>query len=308
MDNLVAIGGPTGTGKSRLGIELAPTFNGEIVSADSRQIYRHMDIGTAKPTPEERALVPHHLIDMVNPDEEFSLAQYQKLAYQAIDGIQRRGKLPLLVGGSGLYIWSVLEGWVIPEVPPDPGFRRDLEEKAARSGWEELQRQLSEVDPVAAQRIDPRNVRRVIRALEIQRHAGKPASLLQQKKPPPYRTLIIGLTADRTELYRRVDKRVESMIEQGLLEEVNGLVAMGYGFDLPSMSGIGYREMGAYLRGEITLAEAIEQMKAETHRLIRHQYNWFRLKDSRIKWFDIVKQPESEVAEVVAGFIGESKL
>jgi len=168
MNRLVAIVGPTASGKSRLALHLAQIFNGEIVSADSRQVYRHMDIGTAKPVPEELSLVPHHLINIVNPDEIFSLAQYQALAYEAIEGIQRRHKLPFLVGGSGLYIWSVLEGWKIPKVPPDSEFRRRLEEKAA-SGLEELYQELSRLDPEAARKIDPRNVRRVIRARKQRR-------------------------------------------------------------------------------------------------------------------------------------------
>ena len=261
MNRLVAIVGPTGIGKSRLAQHLALTFNGEIVSADSRQVYCYMDIGTAKPSREELTIVPHHLVDIINPNEDFSLAQYQKLAYAAIDDIHWRGKLPLLVGGSGLYVWTVLEGWKIPEVAPDLEFRRSLEEKAARGGPSELLKELWEVDPVAAQNIDPRNIRRVIRALEVHRSAGTPASQLQHKTSPSYTTLIIGLTADRKELYRLVDSRVDRMIEQGLVEEVKKLVDMGYGFDLPSMSGIGYQQIGMYLKGEMTLDEAIQKIK-----------------------------------------------
>ncbi len=176
MNRLVAVVGPTAVGKSRLALHLAQTFNGEIVSADSRQVYRHMDIGTAKPSLEELSLVRHHLIDIVNPDEGFSLAQYQQLAYRAIDDIQQRNKLVLLVGGSGLYVWAVLEGWGIPKIPPDPEFRHSLEEKAAGGGADELFQELVKVDPVAAQRIDQRNVRRVIRALEVHRSTETPFS------------------------------------------------------------------------------------------------------------------------------------
>ncbi len=303
MNRLVAIVGPTGVGKSRLAFRLAQDFKGEIVSADSRQVYRLMDIGTAKPGRQELSLVPHHLIDIVNPDEDFSLAQYQHLAYQAIAGIQEQSKLPLLVGGSGLYIWAVLEGWEIPQVPPDPEFRHSLEEKAASGGTDELYQELVRVDPVAAGRIDRHNVRRIIRALEVCRSTGFPFSQLQHKKAPPFDALIIGLTADRAELYRRIDARVDRMVELGLVEEVGKLVNMGYDFNLPAMSGIGYKQIGMFLSGELTLESAIPQIKFETHRFVRHQYNWFRLGDKRIKWFDIAGEVESKVRAQVARFI-----
>ncbi len=303
MGRLVAIIGPTATGKSLLALRLAQEFDGEIVSADSRQVYRYMDIGTDKPGQQELSLVPHHLIDITNPDENFSLAQYQQLAYQAINDIQQRHKLALLVGGSGLYVWAVLEGWGIPQVPPDQEFRQRLEEKAAKGRADELYQELMKIDPVAAQRIDQRNVRRLIRALEVSRYAETPFSRLQSKKAPPFNTLIIGLTADRTELYRRIDLRVDKMIEQGLVEEVRKLVDMGYDLELPSMSGIGYKQIGMFLRGELTLETAIHQIKTETHRLVRRQYNWFRLIDKRIRWFDVVGEVEPEVKARVAEFI-----
>lgn len=302
---LIAIVGPTGIGKSRLALCLAQDFNGEVVNADSRQVFRYMDIGTAKPSGQELALVPHHLIDIVNPDEDFSLSQYQQFAYRAIDDIQQRNRLALLVGGSGLYVWAVLEGWAIPPVPPDPEFRHGLKEKAAKGGTNELYQELVKVDPVAAQRIDRRNVRRLIRALEVYRYAESPFSQLQRKQAPPFSALVIGLTTDRNELYRRIDLRVDRMVEQGLVEEVRKLANMGYDFTLPAMSGIGYRQIGLFLRGELTLAAAIQQIKYETHRLVRHQYNWFRLEDKRIKWFDINGEVESEIKAQVAGFISK---
>ena len=236
MNCLVAIVGPTGIGKSRLALSLAQAFNGEIVSADSRQVYRYMDIGTAKPVPQELSLVRHHLVGIINPDEDFSLAQYQHLAGRAIDDINQRNRLALLVGGSGLYVWSVLEGWEIPKVPPDLEFRRSLEKKAAEVGKDELYQELMKVDPVVADRIDRRNVRRVIRALEVQRFNKKLPPQVRYEKTLPFETLIIGLTADRSEIYRRVDLRVDRMIEQGLVEEVKKLVAMGYDLNLPAMS------------------------------------------------------------------------
>ncbi len=303
MNCLLAIVGPTGVGKSRLALRLAQEFNGEIVSADSRQVYRHMDIGTAKSSRPDLSLIPHHLVDIINPDEDFSLAQYQHLAYRAINDIQQRNKLALLVGGSGLYVRAVLEGWGIPQVPPDLEFRQSLEEKAAGGGMEELYQELTKVDPVAARRIDRHNIRRVIRALEVSQTAGIPFSQLQQKQAPPFDTFVIGLTTDRAELYRRIDLRVDEMIEQGLVEEVRRLVNMGYDFHLPAMSGVGYKQIGMYLRGELTLTAAVQQIKFETHRIARHQYSWFRLKDNRIRWFDIDGEVEPEITELVAGFI-----
>ncbi len=303
MNRLLAIVGPTGVGKSKLAIHLAQNFNAEIVSADSRQVYRYMDIGTAKPTPQELSLVPHHLINIVNPDEDFGLAQYQELAYRAIEDIQQKNKLPLLVGGSGQYVWSLLEGWGIPRVPPDPGLRRSLQEKAAKLGKEELYRELMQVDPVAAQRIGEDNVRRLIRALEVYRSTRTPISELQRREVPSYDTLIIGLTAERRELYRRIDARADKMIEQGLVTEVEKLVNRGYDFNLPSMSSIGYKQIGMFLRGELTLAAAIQQIKFETHRFVRHQYNWFRLEGKRIRWFNIQGEVDSQIAALLTKFV-----
>ncbi len=303
LNHLVAIVGPTGVGKSKLALRLAQTFESEILSADSRQVYRHMDIGTAKPSREELSLVPHHLINIVNPDEDFSLAQYQELAYRAIDDIHQRNKLPILVGGSGMYVWSVLEGWGIPRVSPDLEFRHSLEEKATKVGEDELYQELEEIDPVAAQRIDRRNIRRTIRALEVHRGTETPFSQLQHRKTSPFNTLIIGLTADRAELYRRIDLRVDEMIKQGLVAEVEKLINMGYDFNMPAMSGIGYKQIGMFLNGELTLATAIQQIKFETHRFVRHQYNWFQLKDDRIQWFDIQSKLDSEITMLLTRFI-----
>jgi len=301
MNPVVAIVGPTGIGKTSLAIDLAQEFDGEIINADSRQVYRHMDIGTAKPTPDELALVPHHLINIVNPDEEFNLAQFQQLARQAITDIQRRNKLVLLVGGSGQYIWSIIEGWGIPEVPPDLEYRRKLEERAISSeGQQELYEELAEIDPATAANIDPKNVRRVIRALEVYARTQKPFSQFQRKKSPPFDTTIIGLTTDRAELYRRIDQRVDKIIEQGLVKEVRKLMDMGYGFNLPAMSSIGYKQIGMFLKNELSMDVAIQQIKFETHRLVRHQYNWFQLKDDRIIWFDIQSKIIPEVKTTLA--------
>ena len=287
MDKLVAIVGPTGIGKTKLAIQLALRFNGEIINADSRQIYRYMDIGTAKPTKDELASVPHHLVDIIAPNQEFSLPEYQKLANDAINDIQTRNKTPFLVGGSGLYVWAVLEGWVVPKVAPDVTFRRGLEKKAELGQGAELYQKLQQVDPAAAKKIDPHNIRRVIRALEVNKLTDSTFSQLQQKQSPSFQSLIIGLTANRTELYRRADQRVDNMIKQGFVEEVKILLKMGYSLNLPAMSSIGYREIGQYIQGEMTLDEAVYKIKTGTHRFIRHQYAWFRLNDERIKWFDM---------------------
>jgi tRNA dimethylallyltransferase len=273
---LLAIVGPTAVGKTSLAIALAQRLRGEIVSADSRQVYRFMDIGTAKPTSAERASAPHHLIDVVDPDEDFSLAVYQDLASATIADIAARGRLPLLVGGTGQYLAAVLQGWSVPRVVPQPELRAVLEREAQERGAASLHARLAEVDPVAAAGILPTNVRRIIRALEVYQVTGQPISAQQTMRAPPYRarTLWLGLPAPA--LYRRIDDRVDTMIAAGLLGEVRGLLARGYGWDLPAMSGLGYREFRPFLAGESTLAEAIQRLKYDTHAFARRQQNWFR--------------------------------
>jgi len=304
MKRLIAIVGPTGIGKSRLALHLADMFHGEIVGADSRQVYRYMDVGTAKPTPQELSLAPHHLIDILNPDEGFSLALYLELAGRAIEDIFRRKKMPFLVGGTGLYVKAVLEGWQVPRVSPDREFRYNREKKASEGNVDGLYEELVAADPDTAAKIDRRNVRRVIRALEVHAGAGKAFSQLGHKKTPVFTPLIIGLTTDRTELYRMVDRRVEVMFERGLIGEVENLQKMGFHLDLPSMSGIGYRQVGQYLKGEMTLEEAKQKMKTETHRFIRHQYAWFRRDDAKIHWFDVKRQPDEAIEKTVSEFLG----
>jgi len=299
---LVAIVGPTAVGKSELAVPLARKFGGEIVSADSRQVYRHFDIGTAKPPPDILALVPHHLLNIIEPDQSFSLAEYQALAYSKITDIQERHRLPVLVGGSGQYVWAVLEGWNIPRVPPDPAYRLELE-KAARRNPDALYEKLLEIDSAAAARIDCRNVRRVIRALEIHRNVAISPGGIPKRKAPPFEALIIGLTTDRAELYHRIDDRVEKMMADGLVAEVAGLLQKGYDSSLPALSGIGYRQIIGYLKGELPLEEAVRQIKSETHRYVRQQYNWFGLQDGRIQWFNIKESPLVAIEKVVARFL-----
>ena len=299
MKPLIAIVGPTAIGKSDLALRLAQYFDGEIVSADSRQVYRYMDIGTAKPTIQERALVPHHAIDIIEPNESFSLTLYQELASEAMDDIWKRGKQVFLVGGSGLYVWAVVEGWKVPEVAPDQQFRRHLEQQAETEGVESLHMQLRHLDPDAAERIDPRNVRRVIRAMEVIRATGVPCSSLQHKEAPAFPVLIIGLTTSRENLYDRIDKRVDQMMKHGFMDEVGNLLDKGYNVTLPPMSSMGYKQIGQYLRGEISLSVAIEQTKFETHRFARHQYAWFHLTDARIHWFDITQDYEKPISQLL---------
>jgi len=283
---VIAIVGPTAVGKSELALHLAQYFPIEIISADSRQVYRYMDIGTNKPSPAERASVPHHVIDVIEPDQDFSLAMYHQLAIEALRAIQQRGKLPLLVGGSGLYVWSLVEGWKIPQVPPDQKRRRQLEARAEQEGSQSLYQELQDIDPTAAAKINPSNTRRIIRALEIYHTLGQHPSQLQRKEAPVFPILFIGLTRGRSELYRKIDWRVDKMIQMGLVEEVEHLLKKGYSPSLPSMSGIGYKQIGQFLRGKMTLPQAIDKIKYATHRLARHQYAWFRLSDNRIHWFD----------------------
>ena len=215
---LIAIVGPTAVGKSALALALAEALDGEIVSADSRLVYRGMDIGTDKPTPAERARIPHHLIDVVDPDQSFSLAMYQDLAYAAIADITARGRLPLLVGGTGQYVWAVMEGWTIPRAGPDGALRTRLFAEAEAHGAEALHARLAAVDPLAASKIDAQNVRRVVRALEVYELTGRPISDWQRRPPPPYRTLILGLTLPRPALYSRINARVKRMVAQGLFD------------------------------------------------------------------------------------------
>ena len=302
MKKIIAIVGPTGVGKSKLAVSICGKINAEIVSADSRQVYRYMDIGTAKPGKKEQSLVRHHLIDIINPDESFSLADYKEQCNSAVDDIYSRSKLPLLVGGSGQYVWAVIEGWDIPRVLPDLKYREMLEKKAAETGKEELYSELQSIDPEAAARISESNVRRVIRALEIAKNGRNEKSQSRNKKPI-YNALIIGLTTSRDELYRRIDARVDSMIERGLVDEAQGLFDKGYSSELPSMSGIGYRQICMFLNGEISLESAVQQIKNETHRYVRGQYNWFKLKDDRIKWFDVQNDIESDIIKVIDDFI-----
>ncbi len=273
---LIAIVGPTAVGKTALAVALAHRLHGEIVSADSRQVYRHMDIGTAKPTAAERAAAPHHVLDCVDPDEAYSLATYQQHAQHHIAAISAAGKQPLLVGGTGQYLAALLQGWHVPAVPPHPALRRELEATAERAGAAALYARLQAVDPDAARHIQPDNVRRIIRALEVYTVTGTPISQLQQRTPPPYTIQTLWLTLPRPVLYQRIDARIDRMMEAGLLDEVANLLERGYNWGLPAMSGLGYRQFRPYFTGEAQLAQCIERLKYDTHAFARRQDNWFR--------------------------------
>jgi tRNA dimethylallyltransferase len=302
---LVAVVGPTASGKTALSVRLARAVGGEVVSADSRQVYRGMDIGTAKATPEEQAGVPHHLLDVVDPDQALSLAEFQTLAYAAIDGILARGMVPFLVGGTGQYAMAVLEGWQVPRVPPDEKLRQELYRQAEAEGAGSLHARLQALDPIAALRIDPRNVRRVVRALEVCLTTGRPISE-QQQKTPPYRALILGLHLPRTVLYERIDRRVEAMMAAGLEGEVRRLAAAGYDFELPAMSGVGYAQFRPYLAGKASLEETVQAIKRATRRFVRHQANWFQPGDPRIHWLDAAGDPFETALCLVQDFLAPS--
>lgn len=273
---LVAVVGPTAVGKTALALALAARLGGEIVSADSRQIYRSMDIGTAKPTPTELAATPHYLIDIADPDDDFSLALYHDLAMAAIEQIGARGRLPLLVGGTGQYLAAVLEGWQIPRVAPQPELRAALERAAEREGAPALHARLAQVDSAAAAAIQPTNLRRIIRALEVYELTGRPISEQQRKQPPPYRIRTLWLTLAPERLYARIDARVDAMVAAGLVEEVRGLAERGYSWELPAMSSLGYREFAPFFAGACSLEEAVQRLKFNTHAFARRQANWFR--------------------------------
>ena len=306
MTSLIAIVGPTAVGKSNLAIKLAHKFQGEIINADSRQIYKYMDVGTAKPTPSELSAIPHHLIDLINPDDQFSLVVYQKLVTQTINDLKSRHKAPFLVGGTGQYVWAVIEGWQIPAILPDLEFRRSMEIRAKQEGPLPLYEELKIQDAGAAKRIVPANVRRVIRALEIAKSSEKTSSIMLRGKNPQLNVLIIGLTLDRQALYKKIDNRVDEMIKNGLIDEVKALLNKGYGLGLPSMSGIGYKQIGLYLTNQISLDDAVQKIKYATHSFARRQYNWFRLTDKRIKWFDVASEIEDNISGLVSDFLEKS--
>lgn len=297
---VVVILGPTAVGKTAFSIKLAQHFDGEIISVDSRYLYRGMDVGTAKPTPAERKGIPHFMIDVVDPDESISMAVFQSDVYQYIDEIHQRKKIPFLVGGTGQYLWSVVEGWQPPRTKPNTRLREVLENLSAEIGAVDLFHYVELIDPKAAEKIEANNVRRSIRALEVIFSSGELFSKQKEKNPPPYNFKIIGLNRPRSDLYQRVDLRIEKMLEQGFLEEVKKLAAKGYDPTLPSMSAIGYKEIRAYLNQELSMEEAVVLIKRRTRNFIRHQANWFKLTDKRIHWFDVADTDIEDLIEFIS--------
>jgi tRNA dimethylallyltransferase len=299
---LIIIVGPTAVGKTDLAIQLAEKMNGEIISADSRLFYRGMDIGTAKPSREELARVPHYLIDIVNPDETLSLAVFQQKAKDIISDIHTRNKLPLLVGGTGQYVRAVTEGWTPPEVTADEKMRDVLEKLKEERGLEWLHDRLAQLDAESAAKIDARNVRRTIRALEVILTTGRKFSDQRGQVDSPYQLITIGLTRPRPELYQRVDERIDTMFANGFVDEVKGLLEKGYSPTLPSMSAIGYRECVSVAKGLLTEEQAKVEMRRVTRMFVRRQANWFKETDPNIMWFKI----QDGVMEKVVAYIHQS--
>lgn len=288
---ILAIVGATATGKSALAIELAERFDGEIISIDAYAVYRGMDIGTAKPSADERARVPHHLIDVNDPDETMTLARFLEEAHAALEDIWARGRLPVLAGGSSQYLWALLEGWQVPRVAPDLALREELEALAVEAGPLAVHERLAAVDPEAAARLDAYNTRRVIRALEVVTCTGLPLSVCQTRNAIDADVLILGLRIEREEHVRRLDQRVDAMFANGFVVEVEGLRASGYGSATPVRGGVGYKQIGAYLDDQSDLSEAIQRTKFANHKLARNQAAWFKPDDVRIEWLDALANP-----------------
>jgi tRNA dimethylallyltransferase len=302
---LIVLVGPTAVGKTQTAIQLAEQLNGEIVSADSRLFYRGMDIGTAKPSLEDRARIPHHLIDVADPDQTWSLTVFQKEARQAIAGIHDKQRLPFLVGGTGQYIRAVTKGWTPPRVGPDINLRTVLENLTLEHGKNWLHAKLILLDPHAAEKIDPRNVRRTIRALEVIFSTGRLFSEQKGQIHSPYALLEVGLIRPRKELYQRVDARIDAMFEQGLLDEVRGLLSMGYTAEFPTMSAIGYRECVKVLERKITEEQAKLEMRKATRVFIRRQANWFKENDPEIRWFAAGNTSTIDIANYIANWLSD---
>ena len=286
---MIILTGPTAVGKTDLSIQLAKAMNGEIISADSMQVYRHMDIGSAKVTPEEMDGVPHHLIDVLEPEEEFNVVVFQKLAKEALTGIYERGHIPIIVGGTGFYIQALLYDIDFTENDGDTAIRRELEKLAQTQGTGCLHQMLQEIDPESAAAIHQNNVKRVIRAIEFYRQTGKKISLhneQEREKQSPYQFLYYVLDTDRKTLYERIDRRVDLMMEHGLVDEVKHLADMGCTRDMVSMQGLGYKEILDYLSGEIPLEEAVYILKRDTRHFAKRQITWFK-RERDVRWLEL---------------------
>lgn len=293
---LAVILGPTAVGKSHLALNLAQMWKTEIVGADALQIYKEMDIGTAKPSPHERSLVPHHMIDIVYPDEQYNAGRYEREAHEAIDQVHRAGKVPLLVGGCGLYLKAVLHGlFAGPET--DQELRKQLQQEAADAHDEYyLHEKLKGIDPETAQRLHHKDRSRLIRAIEVYIQTGVPISVLQRRhafQQVRYQTRIIGLTRNRDDLYARIEKRVNQMIEEGLIAEVENLLDLGYSENSTALQGLGYKQIVALLKGKCSFEEAIQLLKTDTRHYAKRQFTWFRQVEN-IHWLDLGDYSSSE--------------
>lgn len=296
MRQIIVVAGPTAVGKTKYAIEIAKAFNGEVVSCDSMQLYKYMDIGSAKPTAEEQAQVKHWLVDEIDPKDSFSVARYQEMAKACIEDIFSRGKTPVIGGGTGLYLNSLLYEMDFSNAPQDDELRQTLENEAELFGPEYIHNKLKEADPVAAERIHPNNVKKVIRALEGAISGNTITDFKNcQEKCKDYDTILIGLTRNRAELYDRINLRVDIMVEQGLFEEVEGLLQMGLEEADISMKGIGYKEIIGYFDGLYTKEEAIDLIKKNSRHLAKRQLTWFRRYDD-MTWFDINNYENDEAA------------
>ena len=304
-NKILIILGPTATGKSELSLSIAKEFNCEIISADSMQVYRRMDIGSAKISKAKREDIPHHLIDIVDPGEGFSVADFYRLANRDIEDIISRGKLALVCGGTGLYINSLIFPYnFVQTSESDPALRRKLNEEFNTYGGEQMHQRLASVDSASAAKIHPNDSRRLVRALEVYETTGIPLSESRDNNQPiRYQPIIIGLTAAREHLYQRIETRIEQMIKDGLIDEVAALLADGLSREAVSMQGLGYKQIAAYLDGEISLEKAVEILKRDTRRFAKRQLTWFK-RDSRICWFDIDQYPEGELVKAVSSCIG----
>ncbi len=296
---LVIIVGPTAVGKTDLAVEVAARLNGEIISADSRYLYKGMDIGTAKPKVEQLNRAKHYLIDVANIEENWSLAVYKEKALSTFEKVWEKSQLPILVGGTGQYIRSIIEGWQIPERQPNVRLRQTLKRIAEKDGKEILHQKLGIIDPQAATWIDYRNLRRVIRALEVSLTTGKKFSEQRSKEEINFQYKMIGLTRPREELYRRIDHRIQVMLDGGLIQEVKELLEKGYNINNPPISAIGYREIVQYLQGNIKLEEAVRLIKRRTRKYVRRQANWFKKDDPRIQWFDMNPDTQEKIIEYI---------
>ncbi len=298
---LIVITGLTATGKSALGVEVAKQLGGEIVSADSMLIYRYMNIGTAKPTLEERQGIPHYMIDLIDPDEKYSVALYQEQATKCLEVIIERRKIPLLVGGTGLYIRALTEHYNFPGTENNHELRQSLVRQAQKYGQEILHMRLTQIDPTTAARVHPHDLKRVIRALEVYYLTGKPFSYFQKRgQKSKYNLIMFGINMERQLLYRKIEERVDKMLRLGLVEEVQNLLNKGYDVGLTSMQALGYKEIIAYLKGKNTLTEAIYLLKRNTRHFAKRQLTWFK-GDKRILWLKVEQDNISEVAQKIAG-------